>query len=105
MFKRKKRIVEDKPEIDYAIDDLVAKMRLEDPASEDYQKMAASLETICRAKNFKDSNEAEKGKRKVDPNVVIAAVAGVAQIVIVVAYEHGHVLCSKALNFVLHNRI
>lgn len=90
MFKRKES------DLDLAMQDLVAEMRVTDKESEAYQKMAQNYETLAKAKSLEI-----KEKPRVDKNVVIGGLFGIAQILVIVAYEHGHVLVSKALPFVV----
>lgn len=92
LFTKKESAVEEQ------IERLKASMDLADPASEEYKEMAATMETLYNAKN-KD----ETGKKHMSPDVVVAGVFSLAQIGIVLAYEHLHPIVSKAFSNVWRN--
>lgn len=42
----------------------------------------------------------EKKERRISPDAIVAALTSLGGILIIIGYEHGHVIASKALGFV-----
>ena len=63
-----------------------------DAGSEDYAKALAHLERLYKLKT-------QNALKRIDPNTVAIVVGNLVGIVIIVAYEHSHVIGSKALGF------
>lgn len=47
----------------------------------------------------------KEAKKQIDPNAIIAAGASLLGIVAILGYEHGHIITSKALGFVVKTKI
>jgi len=80
--------------LDLEIDRVIAKMSKMDPNSEDYQKSANSLKTLCDAK-------AIKAKASVSPDTWVLVGANLIGIVAILNFERTGIVVSKAVNFVL----
>lgn len=88
------KINEDQKLIDN-IDALLLELSTTDSASPHHDALIEKL------KKLNDLRTSTPEKRKlVDPNQLIAAGASIGGILIIIGYEHGHVIASKALNFV-----
>lgn len=86
-------------EIEREIDNLAQTLRIHgDPFSPDYTAMANNLETLCRAQE-------RVKKSKVNPDTLVTAASSLLGIAMILGYEHGHVITSKALAFVLKGRV
>ena len=69
-------------------------MRDEEPMSEEYQICIKHLKSLEKLKNNTRS-------RRPSPDAMLAAGGSILGILIIVAYEHSHVLTSKSLSFLL----
>lgn len=67
--------------------------------SDGYKKMLETLERLMRLEHRKNSGFRVKAD-------TLAQIGGsLAGILVIVGYEHGHVLVSKALNYVIKGRV
>lgn len=82
----------EKSGLDKVIDDLLANMHSAECDSEEYAKMADQLEKIYKLKEV-DS------KKRVSPDTLALIGGNLAGILIIVGYEHSHIVTSKALSF------
>lgn len=70
-----------------------------DQSSESYKKLLETLERLMRLEHRKNSGFRVKAD-------TLAQIGGsLAGILVIVGYEHGHVLVSKALNYVIKGRV
>jgi len=67
-------------------------MQKMDVDSEEYAQALNKLERLHKLKE-------KTSPKRVDPNTVLIAASNLLGIVIIVAYEHKHVITSKALGF------
>lgn len=96
MFKLTKRDKRTKREIE--IDNLISLMARTNPATDEYKSMANSLDILIKAR---DSERA----RRVSPDTLAIVAANLLGIVLVLNYEHTHVITSKAFNWILKGRV
>lgn len=85
-------------EIEKEIDNLARSLRFYNPSEDSYATVAANLETLCRAQE-------RVRKPGVSPDAMVTAASSLAGILLILGYEHGHVITSKALAFVLKGRV
>ena len=86
-------------DIDKEIQDLIKVMNVTDKASEAYTKLAVAYDTLMKGKsNYKDNT-------KVSKDVIVTCGFALLQVVIIVGYEHGHVLVSKAMGSIIKGRV
>lgn len=67
------------------------------PDSDQYRAISENLERLCRA-------QSQVQKRTIDPNTLVTAASSLLGILLILGYEHNHVITSKALGFVLRGR-
>lgn len=91
-WSRKKESVLDEP-----IAAILSDMNATDPDKQEYSKMVGQLERLIRLKQ-------EESKSGVSPDAVLLVIGNLVGILIIVTYEHNHVLVSKAVNFILRPR-
>ena len=84
-------------ELDEVIDDVYMRMRVVGPDSEEYKELLSHLERLTKLKP-------QTGLRRVSPDTMAVVAGNLAGIVIIVAYEHKHVVTSKALGFILKTK-
>lgn len=94
MFKKKQT---ENPELEKAITQALIKLQTIDPGTEDYDFL---LEELVRLHKLRVVPPME-ARKPVSADALITAGASIAGILIVVSYEHAHVIGSKALSFVL----
>lgn len=82
-------------DLDNAIAKLYSRMDSVDPESPEYRKCLVNLTRLHEMKNSNSSS------RRPSPDAILAAIASVGGILVIVAYEHSHVLTSKGLGFIL----
>lgn len=89
MFWKKESV---KTQLDHAIEQLELDLQMTDGDSKEYGKKVKHLDQlyVIRTKNV------AKG---IDPNTVLICLANLAGILVIVGYEHGHVVASKAVGF------
>jgi hypothetical protein len=78
------------------IDKLLLELSTTDPKDPHHDVLIEKLEKL----NALRTSAPEK-RKPVDPNALINAGASIAGILVIVGYEHAHVVGSKALAFVL----
>jgi hypothetical protein len=93
MFKKKPPSVEDR-RLEEAIEDVYIDMGGFTSESEEYEQMVAMLERLHKLREGKQP-------KRVPPEVWATIGANLAGIAAILAYEHTHVLASKALSFVM----
>lgn len=91
-WRRKKESVIDEP-----IEVILTRMNAALPDSPEYAKMVVQLERLVRLKN-------EEKKSGVSPDTVLIVVGNLVGILIIVGYEQGHVMVSKAKDYILRPR-
>lgn len=79
--------------LEEAIDRLFLALQDQKPGTEDYAQMANQLEQLYKLKEI-DS------KRRLSPDVMATIGANLAGVILILTYEHGRVVTSKALAFV-----
>ncbi len=77
--------------IDEEIERIEIEMKMTDLGSEEYNKLKHDLEDLINLKSQHKS-------WSIDPNTLLKCGCEIAGILIIVGYEYGHVLTSKALN-------
>lgn len=82
--------------LDEPIDKLLLKIDNDGPDHPDYKTRLKELNKLYRMKAL----EPKGFWSRVNSDTVLIVVGGVVQIVIIVGYEHVHVVASKALNYV-----
>jgi hypothetical protein len=86
-------------DIDKEIQDLIKVMNVTDKTSEGYLKLAEAYDTLMKGRsNYKDNT-------KVSKDVIVTCGVAVLQLVIVVGYEHAHVLVSKGMGLIIKGRV
>lgn len=79
---------------DEAINKLLTELQEYDPNVEEYKSAMDQLERLTKLK-------ADNAPRRVSPDTMAVVAANLIGILIIVAYEHGHVVGSKATGFVM----
>lgn len=88
----------DKPNpLDVKIEAIFAEMDLTAPDSEEYPKLLASLERLKKIK-------AEERKDRISRDTLAIVIGNLLGILLIVAYEHSHVITSRAYNNVIRPR-
>lgn len=83
--------------IEKRIDELAERMQHFDSASDEYDKMAATLVTLTEANaKLKESDK----KSCLDKNTMFNGIAALVQIIIILMWEERHVIRSEAMKFV-----
>jgi hypothetical protein len=80
-----------------SIDDVLIKMRTEDPSSEEYSQLLNKLERLIRLKDDESSN-------RVSSDTMAIVVGNLLGILIIVSYERNHVMVSRGINFLLRTK-
>lgn len=93
MFTKKQH---ENPELLKAIDIVLLELNTTDPETEEYTALLTKLERLHKMRIVTPD-----ARKPVSPDALIAAGASLAGILIVVSYEHAHVIASKGLAFVL----
>jgi len=86
-------------EIDKEVERVVKSMSILESNSEEYKNHAINLELLMKAKSCNKDNA------KVSKDVLVTCIFALVQVVIIVGYEHGHVLASKAIGSVIKGRV
>lgn len=86
------------PSLEQAINRLLTKLETMDPTTDDYSKTADQLEKLYKMRTHKKANT-------LSMDSLVAAGASIAGIVLILSYEHAHVVTSKALGFVFKVKI
>ena len=81
------------------VDELIQLMSMTDRGSEEYKKLATNLEVLMKAKSL------YKDPARIDANTLAIVLGNLLGIAIIVGYEEGHIITSKALGFVLKGRV
>ena len=81
-----------KSELDIVIDELVIELNKTDKGTPEYAAMVDQL--------VKLSNARQNTRTTVSPDVLATIAGNLAGILLIVGYEHSHVITSKALSFV-----
>lgn len=84
----------DTSELDAAITVVMVRMALLDPNTEEYQTMITNLERLYALR-------AEARKTRINPDTLLVVAGNLLGILVVVSYEHSHVVASKALSFIM----
>jgi hypothetical protein len=84
--------------LDEAIAETIAEMSTNSPDSEEYKAVLTTLERLVRLQNEEKTN-------RVSPDTMAIVAANLASVVIVVGYERGHIIVSRALNFLLRTKL
>lgn len=95
MFNRKNEI---KPShLDSAISSLISDLEIHASGSEQYTASAESLKILIE---LDLAEKAASRTNTIDINTVIPVAGSIAGILMVLSYEHAHVVTSKALTFI-----
>lgn len=86
------------PELDEVITNANAALTTIDPGSDEYAKQLAYVERLYRLR-------AEERAGGINPNTLAIVLGNLAGILIMVGYEHKHVITSKGLGFILKPRV
>lgn len=87
----------DEPDtLSQAITELEKTMASYEGSEDDYPKMVASLERLYK---LKEKHSHKSFRERISPDTVIIVAGNLAGIFIVVAYEHGHAITSRAIGF------
>jgi hypothetical protein len=76
---------------------VVAEMRTLDVTSDEWKRNFEHLEKLTIL-------EATEARNKVSPDTMAVVAANLAGIIVIVGYEHAHVLASRALTFLLRTK-
>lgn len=69
-------------------------MQSVEPGTEEYKTLLDRLERLVVLRQAKPSN-------RISPDTIVIVVGGLVQVLIIVGYEHGHVIASRGLQFIL----
>ena len=83
--------------IDEPITAVLNDMNTYGPDSEEYSQLVDHLDRLIRLKQ-------EEKRSRVSPDTMAIVAGNLLGILIIVAYEHNHVMASKATNFVLKTK-
>jgi hypothetical protein len=90
-----KRFWKQKPSIiDEPIEDVLSDMNRYGPSSEEYSQLVDHLDRLVRIKH-------EQKQTRISPDTMVLVAGNLVGILIIVTYEHNHVMVSKAMNYVL----
>lgn len=92
MQKPKKRSLNDE------VDRLVLIMGNVSPDTDEYEKMVKNLEVLCKARTNKSPNMPSM-------DTIVTAVSSILSVILILNYEHMHVVTSKALSFILKVKV
>lgn len=83
-------------------DRILKEMKNCDPATETYQTLTRRLTELSQI-----DAEYKKGekKEKLSPNAIASGVIGLIEIVVIMTYEKGHVLATKAFGRIMRGRV
>lgn len=87
-----KRTDESQHQLDITITELMNDMKAMDGDSEEYATCMNRLERLYKLKE-------KNAPRRISPDTLVLVGGNLAGILIIVAYEHGRVITSKALGF------
>ena len=73
-------------------------MALYGPTADEYSGLVAELTRLTEAKS------AEARKWKVSPDTLAIVLGNIAVVLVIVGYEHSHVMTSKASTYVLRSK-
>lgn len=93
MFTKKQH---ENPELLKAIDIVLLELNTTDPETEQHNVLLTKLERLHKMRIVTPD-----ARKPVSPDALITAGASLAGILIIVSYEHAHVIASKGLGFVL----
>lgn len=79
---------------DEPIDRLLSELATKNPGTDDFNKLLDQIDHLARLQDI------EKSKRVKTDTIWIVA-GNVVGILIIVAYEHGHVVASRGLTFIM----
>lgn len=80
-----------------SIDKVLVEMEHVNPGTDDYDTLLANLERLLRLQN-------EEKNSRVSPDTIAIVAGNLLGIVIVVGYEHAHVIVSRGLQFILRTK-
>ena len=86
-------------EIDKEVERVVTAMSLLTSDSDDYKNHAVNLELLMKARSC------NKDQSKISKDVLVTCIFGLVQVLVIVGYEHGHVLVSKAMGSIVKGRV
>lgn len=95
MFGKRKKA---EPALDKAIDKVLDEMKTFGPDCDEYTIMLGHLEKLYRIK-------AEQAKPRINSDTWAIVAGNLLGILIIVSYEHAHVVVSKGLGFVTKARV
>jgi hypothetical protein len=80
--------------LDFAIDRVLDEMDNYGPDSEEYPKLLTSLERMVALREARN-------KRTVSTDTLVTTAGYLLGVLLIVGYEHGHVMTSKAVNLLM----
>lgn len=83
--------------VDEPIAKVLSEMNHYGPKSDEYPALVTHLERLVQLRN-------EEKRSRISPDTLAIVAGNLAGILIIVAYEHSHVMASKATNFVMKTR-
>ena len=81
--------------LDDVMNDILDELNVTSPGSEEYPKLLGYLEKVDTMRKSK------KDKRTISPDTIVLTVGNLLGIAIIVGFERGHAMTSKAYNYVL----
>ena len=90
VFRKERPDILDKP-----ISDVLVEMSLYGPDTPEFKAQIENLERLTELKEKKTS------KTAVSPDTIAIVVGNLVSVALILGYEHGHVLTTKALGFLL----
>ncbi len=84
--------------VEKEIERLLATMATYSPDSKEYATLVGDLGRLCEANG-------KNPKRRISPDTMALIIANLAGIVLVLGYEHAHIIVSKALGFIIKGRV
>lgn len=82
---------------DEPISKVLTEMNTYSPDTKEYQAAIENLDLLTKMK-------AEERRHRVSPDTIAIIAGGLLQVLVIVAYEHAHVMTSKGLGFVIKSR-
>lgn len=95
---------QDKEPIDKEIERVLKVMSRMKPFTTEYKEASKNLKELYESKRI-NSDQGTKSDRTPSTDTIIIAVTNILGIVLILSYEHVHVITSRAINFVLKNRV
>jgi hypothetical protein len=95
----KKTEKDKRTELDLEIERLVEKMKTMEPYGAEYTVASENLKKLIEARDI------QTPKRKINWELLVGAGLGLLEILVILGYEHAHVITSKAFTRVTRGRL